>query len=322
MLTCILVLGSTAVAGRKKTADDLDVQSSAWVSVIVQYADGPSATHANKAKNHGARVMQDYQFVKATTMSLQANQIAGLLADDSTITYVSPDRPVQPSGFTAQFQAVDADIAQSYGYSGTGVTVAVIDSGIGSHADLSGRVLYSQDFTGEGTDDLYGHGTHVAGIIGGNGLDSTGPLFARTFKGVAPNVNLISLKALDINGGGQEANVIAAIQAAIALKSTYNIRVINLSLGRGIYESCTTDPLAQAVEQAWKAGIFVVVAAGNYGRDNSNNRSGYGTITSPGNDPTSSPWAQCAPGTPDRSDDVITQLQLERTELHRSRGEA
>jgi serine protease AprX len=79
--------------------------------------------------------------------------------------------------------------------------------------------------------------------------------------------------------------VIAAIERAIALKNTYNIRVINLSLGRPVFESYTDDPLCQAVEAAWKAGIVVVVAAGNDGRNNSFGTDGYGTITSPGNDP-------------------------------------
>ena len=80
---------------------------------------------------------------------------------------------------------------------------------------------------------------------------------------------------------GTDSQVIAAIQMAIQLKSTYNIRVINLSLGRPVYESYKLDPLCQAVEQAWKAGIVVVVAAGNDGRDNSVGTNGYGTITAP-----------------------------------------
>ena len=103
--------------------------------------------------------------------------------------------------------------------------------------------------------------------------------------GVAPGVNLINLRALDENGSGTDSMVIAAIEKAIALKTLLNIRVINLSLGRPVYESYTQDPLCQAVEQAWKAGITVVVAAGNEGRDNSVGNEGYGTITAPGNDP-------------------------------------
>src|SRR5207249_5699146 len=92
-----------------------------------------------------------------------------------------------------------------------------------------------------------------------------------TFKGIAPNANLINLRALDQNGSGTDGTVISAIQEAIQLKSMYNIRVINLSLslGRPVFESYKLDPLCQAVEAAWKTGIVVVVAAGNSGRDNS-----------------------------------------------------
>ncbi|MGC2694408.1 MAG: S8 family serine peptidase, partial [Candidatus Angelobacter sp.] len=82
-----------------------------------------------------------------------------------------------------------------------------------------------------------------------------------------------------------DSTVIADIQHVIALQNTYNIRVINLSLGRGIPASYTQDPLCQAVEAAWNSGILVVVAAGNYGRLSLNGSNGYGTVTAPGNDP-------------------------------------
>jgi serine protease AprX len=82
--------------------------------------------------------------------------------------------------------------------------------------------------------------------------------------------------------------------------------VVNLSLGRGVFESYTLDPLDQAVEQVWNAGIVVVVAAGNYGRDNSNNNNGYGTITAPGNDPyVITVGAMKTMGTATRADDLI-----------------
>ena len=135
------------------------------------------------------------------------------------------------------------------------------------------------------TDDTFGHGTHVAGLIGGNGTESTGKNFFHQFLGIAPNVNLINLRVLDGNGQGTDTSVVQAIETAISLKSKYNIRVINLSLGRPIFESYALDPLCQAVEQAWKAGIVVVVAAGNNGRDLALNTEGYGTIEAPGNDP-------------------------------------
>ena len=78
-------------------------------------------------------------------------------------------------------------------------------------------------------------------------------LFRAACAGVAPDANLIDLRALDANGAGSDSTVIAAIQQAIALKNTYNIKVINLSLGRGFRSSYTQDPLCQAVEQLGRA---------------------------------------------------------------------
>ena len=90
---------------------------------------------------------------------------------------------------------------------------------------------------------------------------------------------------LDQTGSGTDSNVIAAIQKAVRLQSKYNIRVINLSLGRPVFESYTKDPLCQAVEAAWKAGIVVVVAGGNGGRDEWQNPTGYSKNTAPGKEP-------------------------------------
>lgn len=160
-------------------------------------------------------------------------------------------------------------------------------TGVSSRPDLSSntgsgtRVVYEQNFVDatNTTTDQFGHGTHVAGIIAGNGNMSSGTQYVKSFKGVAPNANIINLRVLDGNSQGTDAGVILAIQQAIALKNPYNIRVINLSLGRPVLETYTLDPLCQAVEAAWQAGIVVVVSAGNRGRDNSFGNNGYGTIT-------------------------------------------
>ena len=147
-------------------------------------------------------------------------------------------------------------------------------------------MVYKESFLrGGNTTDEFGHGTHIAGIIAGDGDASSGDGSFFTLKGVAPGVSLINLRVLDANGQGTDSAVIAAIDRAIQLKSRYNIRVINLSLGRPVFESYTRDPLCQAVERAWKAGIVVVVAAGNQGRNNAAGTNGYGTIQSPANDP-------------------------------------
>jgi serine protease AprX len=196
--------------------------------------------------------------------------------------------------------------------------VAVIDSGISPVADLYWyntqtaayglRIVYSQNFVEGVADasDYYGHGTHVAGIIAGAGWSSFGNRYSHTFRGIAPNTNLINLRALDHNGIGSDSSVIAAIQAAISLKEQYNIRVINLSLGRQVYESYTLDPLCQAVEAAWKAGIVVVAAAGNEGRNDDFSTEGYGTVAAPGSDPyVITVGAMKTSGTPMRGDDTV-----------------
>ena len=116
----------------------------------------------------------------------------------------------------------------------------------------------------------------------------------------------MNLRVLDANGNGSDSSVISAIQRAIALKSTYNIRVISLSLGRPPAGSYLNDPLCQAVEAAWKAGIVVVVAAGNEGRNNSGGNLGYGTILAPANDPyVITVGAMKSMGTTSRNDDFI-----------------
>ena len=120
------------------------------------------------------------------------------------------------------------------------------------------------------------------------------------------NVSLVDFRVLDLNGQGTDSNVILAIDTAIYLKNVLRIRVINLSLGRPVFESYTQDPLCQAVEAAWKAGIVVVVAAGNNGRDNSFGEQGYGTINAPANDPyVITVGAMKSEGTYTRVDDLI-----------------
>ena len=147
---------------------------------------------------------------------------------------------------------------------GKGIGVAVIDSGVANAQELKGRIVASIDFTdarGQGLDH-HGHGTHVAGVIaaaGANQNDDT--------RGVAPGAHIVSLKVLDAQGRGKAANVIAAIDWAIENRQKYGIRIINLSLGGPVLQSWRDDPLCQAVERAYRAGIVVVASAGNRGKD-------------------------------------------------------
>ncbi|HEU5451335.1 MAG TPA: S8 family peptidase [Terriglobales bacterium] len=265
---------------------------STLVDVIVQYKVKPQAKNIGKALAQGGRNKAHFNIIQAESYTLPLSEL-GDLANDSDVKYVSLDHKVKMTGapdFT--LVTVNADIAQAAGYDGSGVGIAVVDSGIYAHDDLNAfgtnnqRVVYSESFVpgDPGTSDAYGHGTHVAGIAAGNGTDSMSG-YRFQYTGVAPNANIINLRVLDATGSGSDSSVIAALQRAIDLKTQYNIRVINLSVGRGIWESYQLDPLDQAVEQAWKAGIVVVVAAGNAGRDNSMHTHGYATITAPGNDP-------------------------------------
>jgi serine protease AprX len=286
--------GDAAVSA--KVAPDLAQMlrgsSSRSLRVIVQYKSDAGTTQMTRALSQGARLNSKLSMVHGGAFTMSPAAIRAL-AMDGDVAFISPDRKLKGMDDLTD-SAVGVSTAWNSGYDGTGIGVAVVDSGIndGYHADFKdsvgrSRVVYHQDFTGTpisnssgATWDLYGHGTHVAGIVGGNGTWSGG-----RFAGVAPNVNLIDLRVLDKNGSGSDSMVIAAIQRAIALKNTYNIRVINLSLGRGVPASYANDPLCQAVESAWRAGIVVVVASGNYGRLSVNDSNGYGTVTAPGNDP-------------------------------------
>jgi serine protease AprX len=298
VIALALMLSSAvpSYAGNSKFSPDLVQQAAknCKVTVIVQYSKMPSSTDLTLLQAEGVKIKSKFHVIGAVTMQVPV-AVLPTLAANPNVVYMTPDRTqtITSAPTPEQFAtAVQSDLAASlFALNGTGVGVAVIDSGIAAHPDLNNalggsRVVYNQSFvTGDSTtSDKYGHGTHVAGLIGGTGA-SSGLLhgYSGTYSGMAPNVNLINLRVLDQNGSGSDSQVIAAIQQAITLKNTYNIRVINMSLGRPVFESYTLDPVDQAVESAWKAGIVVVVAAGNGGR--SQGASGFATIGVPANDP-------------------------------------
>ncbi len=301
-LVGILTLPLTAPAmdkNAKVSADTSIASTSGDVNVIIQYKVAPSSLDESKIATMSGKIKHRMGGIRALHASVPQASL-DQLASNPNVQYVSLDRPIsarQASTTSAEYttEPINAPLVWAVGIDGTGVGVAVIDSGINPLPDLAvkghpaaSRIVYSQSFVpseiGQ-TADLFGHGTHVAGLIAGNGAASTGKQFYRAFSGVAPNANLINLRVLDENGQGSDSAVISAIETAIALKNVYNIKVINLSVGRPVFETYKLDPLCQAVEMAWKSGIAVVVAAGNDGRDLSLNKEGYGTIEAPGNDP-------------------------------------
>jgi serine protease AprX len=225
------------------------------------------------------------------------------LASAPGVLRISLDRRVEGS-LERTGAAIGARwVAENLGVDGAGIGVAIIDSGVTRHDDLAGnRIVQFVDFVDYQTQphDGYGHGTHVAGIIAGSGFDSDG---AR--RGIAPGAHLIVLKALDERGDGFISSAIAAIDYAIEQRAAYNIRVINLSVAAGVYESYKTDPLTLATRRAVDAGIVVVTAAGNLGLS-AKGKAQFSGITSPGN----APWvltvgAASHNGTADRRDDTL-----------------
>ena len=323
MAVFVLVsFSAAAFADDAKISPDLrGYSSSTKTRVIVQFSSSPQQSCGgllglvgcltNAILSLGGNLLGDLPLVNGVLAELDGNSIV-TLSNNPSVTYISADRPLGTLSNDAP-AAINASVAWQSKYTGSGIAVALIDSGVNSHRDLNTtgllslpRVVYNQSFVpgSSSAADQYGHGTHIAGLIAGNGASSTGLIYSKTFKGIAPSAKIINLRVLDQNGTATDSTVISAIDKAIALKSTYNIRVINLSLGRGVFESYKLDPLCQAVEKAWKKGIVVVVASGNNGRFQPTD--GYATVTSPGNDPYVITVGSMKPmDTATRTDDLI-----------------
>jgi serine protease AprX len=236
LLPILLLAAGFAFADSPKNSKDLENgDPKAKVDVIVRYKRPPTELDLQKVRDKGGKDKTRLPLINGAVFSISRGDAAALAKDDA-VAFISPDRPVRGS-LDYAIPTVNAGIAQKYGWNGKDIGVAIIDSGINSSSpDLVKAIRYAENFVSweNVTDDLYGHGTHVAGIVAGNGVQSskgTGP----TFMGVAPAAKLINLRVLDGHGQGSDSAVIAAIQRAVQLKSQYNIGVINLSLGRQVF---------------------------------------------------------------------------------------
>lgn len=163
--------------------------------------------------------------------------------------------------------SMKVDFPHREGFYGEGITIAVIDTGVAPHSDLVGnknRIVGFKDLVNNRhiPYDDNGHGTHVSGIIAGDGYSSRGK-----YAGIAPKSNIVAIKALDENGGGSSSDIIAAISYVIEKKDDLDIKIVNLSLGTIPNSSQSKDPLCRAVDKAIKSGLVVVAAAGNNGPD-------------------------------------------------------
>ena len=300
---CYVVPASAAHQARLSAdlADHLAAGSQA-IDVIVH---GDRATVQTLATRYNVRVKK---FLKdGAVLQVTAGQLDALRQDD-TVDHLSGDIRIKSSLADVTAESIGADQVWSGSkdmpsLSGKGITVAVIDSGIDDrHAALARRVLHTEDFTGGDGVDRYGHGTHVAGIIAGQ---SGSTAETAGYRGIAAGAYLVNLRVLDETGSGTASGVIEAIDWAIDHRNEYGIRVINLSLGAPVLQPYRDDPLCEAVERAVDAGIVVVAAAGNYGR-NAEGQTVLGMITSPGNDPRALTVAALdTHETPQRSDDTV-----------------
>jgi serine protease AprX len=297
--------------------------------VIVELAG--AADDADVIRGFGRKGVR-LQSINGRVLKNVPNGLLQQLAANPRVRRIHHDRPVSGDVARAALTIGSRAVVSLMGYTGAGVGVAVIDSGITNwHDDLringygetqpslfnlatlsvqktglvlprNQRVADFKDFVNGYTTpyDDWGHGTHVAGIVAGNGYSTLG-----LREAIAPGAHIIALKALARDGSGSISNVIAAIDYAIANKAKFNIRVINMSLSAGVHESYNTDPLTLAAKRAVEAGIVVVASAGNMGRA-ADGSPQYGAIGAPGN----APWvltvgASSTQGTLTRSDDTV-----------------
>jgi serine protease AprX len=261
-------------------------KGSAKMNVIVRFRRSPGAAEKMLVQGLGGGVRKQMRASSRwMSVSLPAHVVAKL-AEHTIVDYVASDEPVAASLDIARQAANEAPVeVPESAFKGAGVTIAVVDSGVAQHPDIQ-TMIAAVDFVGnpplqggvpplppESSIDPNGHGTHVAGILVGTGSHSPDGRMA----GLAPQASLVSVRVLDGTGRGLTSDVLAGLQWILDNRTQYGIRVVNLSLGHPVFEPAAVDPLVQAVDALWDAGVVVVCSAGNNGRD------GYVTISSPCN---------------------------------------
>ncbi|HTH00268.1 MAG TPA: S8 family serine peptidase [Vicinamibacterales bacterium] len=314
VILCLLTGLPAHPAGQRRPtlSGDLANVAADRIRLIVQPAsDGDLGSIRGRLRGVVRRELQGAVALEVSRAEFDA------MSRDSAFAHISADAVVvsdmaitnKVTGASAMWQGSGGllGLLATPGYNGSGIGVAVVDSGIAPHSALDSRVIARVNLVsweGPTTGDPYGHGTHVAGIIGGN---TTAPKYVTTAfaGGSAPGVNLIDVRVLGATGVGYTSDVIAGIDWAIANRTRYGIRVINLSLGHAVSEPAAIDPLCQAVARAVQAGVVVVASAGNYGVTSSG-APVLGGITSPGNSPFAiTVGAIDTAGTVTRSDDTV-----------------
>jgi len=309
--------------GRLKVAPDLAQlirtgPGGSHQKLIVQFKEAPALQINDLLLGLGGIVTRQINRLGIRIIDLPLNAVGALAASDE-VQYISLDHTLNALGHIESTTGTAAIREQTTTsllglvttttvYDGSGIGIAVLDSGIDvQHTAFKGqlglsRVVVSRDFTGENrTDDVYGHGTHVASIAAGNSEISDG-----AYTGIAPGAKLLNLRILNSQGIGSASNLLAALDWIMTYREVYNIRVVNLSVGTPAIDSFRDDPLCQAVRRLTDAGVIVIAAAGNNGKSAEGQKI-YGRIHSPGNEPAAiTVGAANSFGTDARGDDSVT----------------
>jgi serine protease AprX len=330
----------------KKISADLNkkvhgAQNNGTVKVLLQLDGKPKAGLEVLLKRNGVKVHGNFENLDSMLVELPPSAVAELSNFDE-VSFVDVDNDIKAMGEISLTTGADSVNKPKYdsnalgyipgGGGGKDIGIAFIDSGIDSghysmkvwNKDSGGnmgwhnRLIAKVDFTGENKPDQdpYGHGTHVATIALGSGRVANG-----AYMGIAPLANVISLRVLDGKGEGRVSSVLNALNWILSPadpkkpwdkvynpynRDKYNIDVVNMSIGTPAINSYKDDPLCKAVRRLVDAGIVVVAAAGNNGKDENGNKV-YGRIHSPGNEPSAiTVGASNAMGTDGPLDDRMT----------------